>query len=272
MARETITIRTGYLVAAVAVGALLIGAAAGALITLAVTGDDSPATAQAAGAPAASSPAMPGALPDAAPAPTAQAPADGALGEASTLERIRANVAGIPARGLTLGRADAPVTIMEFADVACPHCRAAATDTLPAVIDGPVRSGDAKLQYVPVAFLSESSARGALGVLAAANQDAAWPFVEAIFHGQGDERTDWLDQAGMERIARGLGLDVARWRADYASPATRAQAERAMQEMRTANITGTPTFLISGPAGTARVEGRQPAQVLADAVTRAAGR
>jgi hypothetical protein len=48
---------------------------------------------------------------------------------------------GVPQRGVTLGRADAPVTLVEFADLQCPFCAEYADRTLPTIVQRYVRSG-----------------------------------------------------------------------------------------------------------------------------------
>src|SRR4051794_37706509 len=66
-------------------------------------------------------------------------------------------LAGIPQDGTTLGKADAPVTIVEFADPQCPFCKQFASDELPAVIRDQVRTGKAKLQLQMLTFLGPDS-------------------------------------------------------------------------------------------------------------------
>jgi len=52
--------------------------------------------------------------------------------------------AGIPQRGTLLGRAGAPVRLVEFADLQCPYCDEYAVQTLPSLVANYVRQG--KLQ------------------------------------------------------------------------------------------------------------------------------
>ena len=42
--------------------------------------------------------------------------------------------AGVPQAGLVLGDPDAPVTLVEYADLQCPYCAAWARSTLPVLI------------------------------------------------------------------------------------------------------------------------------------------
>lgn len=184
----------------------------------------------------------------------------------ATIAAIQENVDGIPAEGLILGDPDAPVTITEYSDVACIHCRTAALESIPDVVDQVVRTGQAKLEYAPTAFISASSERGALGVLAAAELDAAWPFAEAIFHIQGSASTDWLSDEDMEGIAEQLGLDVAAWREAYASADIEQRFIATRDAVIEAEVQSTPTFVVTGPGGSERIEGAVPAATLIQAV------
>ena len=48
-------------------------------------------------------------------------------------------------------------------------------------------------------------------------QDAMWPFVTLIYANQGPEtEQDWLTDDLLEEAATKLGLDVDKWKTDYA--------------------------------------------------------
>jgi protein-disulfide isomerase len=184
----------------------------------------------------------------------------------ATIAEVQQNMDGIPANGLVLGEPDAPVTITEYSDVACIHCRTAALQSIPTVVTELVRTGRAKLEFAPTAFISASSERGALGVIAAGEQDAAWPFAEVLFHIQGNAATDWLSDSDMETVAEQLGLDVAAWKQAYESGAVEDAFIASRDAVAAAGVTSTPTFIITGPGGTERVEGAVPASDLVAAV------
>ncbi len=163
--------------------------------------------------------------------------------------------AGLPMSGGTVGEADAPVEITEFGDTSCPICKDASETTIPDVVERLVRTGDAKLTFRPVAFISPSSERGALAGEAAAQQDAMWPLIEAIYANQGPESEDWLTDDLLRKAVTDLGLDVDKWQADYESEAVASAFFEADSAWKAAGGTGTPTFVVTGPRGTKVFDG-----------------
>jgi protein-disulfide isomerase len=163
---------------------------------------------------------------------------------------VQAAFEGIPASGNVLGEADAPVEIIEYGDLACPACRQASSDVIPDIVENIVRAGDASLVFRPVAFISRSSERGALGAEAAAMQDAVWPFTSLIYRNQGPEsEQDWLTDELMEEAVADLGLDVERWRTDYAGSASEEAFLESESQAQADNLTSTPLFVVRGPGG-----------------------
>lgn len=183
--------------------------------------------------------------------------------DADTIAQVQETFEGIPASGLVVGEEDAPVTITEYADSACIHCATAARDTVPTLVQDLVRSGRAKLEYVPTNFIqTTSSERGALGVLAAARQDAAWPVAELVFHLQ-KSTDDWLTDERLEEIVTELGLDLEAWREVYQGDEI-VDEFIASRNRAAATVQSTPTFIIVGPGGRETVEGAaEPATIIA---------
>jgi protein-disulfide isomerase len=166
------------------------------------------------------------------------------------VEEVQAELEGVPQSGNVLGDPDAPVEIIEYGDLACPACQQASTTVIPEIVSNIVEPGDAKLVFRPVAFISRSSERGALGAEAAAKQDAMWSFVELIYRNQGPEsEQDWLTDELMEEAVGKLGLDVDTWRTDYASSAAEEAFLAAEAQAQEDGLSSTPLFVVRGPAG-----------------------
>lgn len=172
------------------------------------------------------------------------------------VERVQSEFAGIPSTGGTIGDAGAKVEIIEYGDTSCPICKDASETSIPQVVDEFVTTGQAKMTFRPIAFISRSSERGALGAEAAGMQDAMWPFVTLIYANQGPEHEqDWLTDGLLEEAAAKLGLDVERWKADYAGDAVASEFFKRQNEADADNVTGTPFFVVKGPNGTESFSG-----------------
>ena len=69
-------------------------------------------------------------------------------------------LAGIPQRGNVLGRQDAPVTLVEFADLQCPYCATWSNTAFPELVRDYVRPGKVRIVFAGLSFLGPDSERG----------------------------------------------------------------------------------------------------------------
>ncbi len=180
---------------------------------------------------------------------------------------VQAQLEGVPQAGSVLGDHDAPVEIIEYGDLACPACKLASETTVPETLDSAVKSGDAKMVFRPIAFISRSSERGAFGAEAAGMQDAMWSFANLIYRNQGPESDqDWLTDELMEEAVTALGLDVEKWRADYTGSAAEQNLLENTSLAEQDEVTATPTFVIRGPGGERSLSGAVESSELEAAV------
>jgi protein-disulfide isomerase len=139
----------------------------------------------------------------------------------------------------TQGPDEAPVTIVEFADFECPHCREAVgqIDAVLAAHPGKVRLVY-KTYTLPFHVHGEPAARAAI---AASVQGKFWEMEHLLF-----ERQQNLEDADLLRYAQMLKLDIAHWKADKEAPATkdRVQKDHALGEEL--KLKGTPTIYVNG--------------------------
>ena len=164
--------------------------------------------------------------------------------------------AGIPQDGIALGRPDAPVTLVEFADFQCPFCGTFARDALPEIVRKYVRTGKVRIEYRALAFLGEDSVEAREMALAVGLQDRFWQFAHLLFEQQGDENSGWVTAELLEATANAVpGLDVERALADRTAGAVADEAEEAEHHAEQSGISGTPSFLAGRTGGKlARVE------------------
>jgi protein-disulfide isomerase len=162
-----------------------------------------------------------------------------------------------PQQGITLGRPDAKVTVVEFADLQCPVCKEFSQQVLPRIVQDHVRSGQAKIELRLVNILDRGgvtdSARMAAVGHGAQQQDKLWNFAELQYFNQGEEETGYATDTYIRRIAAGVrGLDVGQAFAARSTPAAAQALRDANALFQRYGATGTPTILVGPTGGTLR--------------------
>jgi protein-disulfide isomerase len=178
-----------------------------------------------------------------------QSQSDGGDTDLEGVATVRAELDGVPQRGLVLGEPEARVTLVEFGDLQCPVCKGYAEDVLPGVIESKVRTGEAKLEFRNFTILGEESVDAAAAALAAGEQGRGWDFIELFYRNQGFERSGYVGDDFLTSVARAAGVpDVDRWNADRESERVLDQVAAETAEAEGLGLTGTPSFAIEGPA------------------------
>lgn len=162
----------------------------------------------------------------------------------------RALFAGIPQRGTVIGRAGAPLRLVEFADLQCPYCDEYAVQALPTLVRDYVRTGEVQMQFENLSFIGPDSVRAGRAAAAAANQNRLWNFVDLLYLNQGEENTGYVTTSYLHRLLDAVpGLNVRS--ALSASHTAAASAALAMANQLAAQdaVNATPTFLIGRASG-----------------------
>jgi protein-disulfide isomerase len=159
-------------------------------------------------------------------------------------------LAGIPQKGHVLGQENAPVTLHEFADLQCPHCRDFTTTVFPTIVKNYVRTGKVKIVFHNFAILGEDSVSAGFAAEAAAKQDKLFDFVDVFYANQGPERSGYVTDAFIKKIAGAVpGLDVDKLLKDRTDPAIQQTLAEVEQEAQQRGIDGTPGFLLQKDSG-----------------------
>ena len=156
-----------------------------------------------------------------------------------------ARAAGTGDEDMALGAATAPVTVIEYASVGCPHCGVWAREVFPTFRQKYVDTG--KVRFVFREMLYGNANLAAAGFLTArcAGRAKYFQVVDGIFTAQ-----DQIGREGMPallRVAKDAGLSQAQVTAcltdKTALAALQARTDRYAQRDK---ISGTPTFVVSG--------------------------
>jgi protein-disulfide isomerase len=154
---------------------------------------------------------------------------------------------GVTAEDMSLGKPDAPVTVIEYASLACSHCGRWEQDVFPAFKAKYIDTG--KVHYVFREFMTSPPELAASGALLArcAGKDKYFPVVQAVFHAQEEIFTTGDIRGPLLRIAETAGMSEADFDKcvgdEKALAAFNARVEKYQKE---AKIEGTPTFFFNG--------------------------
>ncbi len=144
-----------------------------------------------------------------------------------------------------LGSAEAPVTIIEYASMTCPHCASFHNDTLPDLKASYIDKGLARLVYRD--FPLNRPALSAALLAACVPEERYFGMVEVIYRTQDDWGAAADPSAALSQLGRAAGLDQAAIDGCFADQvkADRIVA-RAQDAQQRYGVDSTPTFVING--------------------------
>jgi protein-disulfide isomerase len=156
-------------------------------------------------------------------------------GEPDDVSIYKVPIEGRPVKGPET----ALVTIVEFADYHCPYCAQVKSDLEHLMERYPK---EVRLVYVqrPLASLHPKARDASKAAVAAGKQGKFWEYHDKLFL----RRLDTIAQ--FEELAGELGLDVAKFRADYDSDEVGQQLAADQKLADQYGINGTPAFFING--------------------------
>jgi protein-disulfide isomerase len=143
------------------------------------------------------------------------------------------------------GRANAPLTLIEFSDYQCPFCGRHASQTLPQLVKDYVDSG--KLRYVfrdfPLEF-HPNALKAAEAARCAGDQDKYWEMHDKLFANQ-----NALQPAKLTEYAKAIGINDGQFDQCLSSGKYAQAIAKDMQQANVLGIRGTPTLVLGHTDG-----------------------
>lgn len=175
--------------------------------------------------------------------------------EPQPMTEAEQEVLAIKDKRLTKGSQDAPVKIVEYADILCPYCARTHQETLPQVQSDYIDKQQAHLEVRLVAVISPDSKRAGEGAYCAAEQDKFWDYLDLAYQDTWDnyysqnkkpQDVELFKEQNIYGFADRLGLNTHLWQAcmdegKYSQTLQDNQAKMAEMEAY-----GTPHFIING--------------------------
>lgn len=134
--------------------------------------------------------------------PVAQAPAATPAAPPAPLQTASIDPAVLAPRAegtdMVMGAPNAPVTLIEYASLTCPHCRAFATETFPKLKAEYIDKG--LLKYIYRDFPLDGAALQASKIARCAGPERYFTFIEVIFA----QQPNWIRASSMQAAVQNL--------------------------------------------------------------------
>lgn len=148
-------------------------------------------------------------------------------------------------KDMVYGKADAPVTIVEYASLTCSHCADFAVNTFPTIKEKYIDTGKARLIFREFPF--DPRATAAFMLARCAPEDRYFPMVEVFFKQQQQWAGAADGEAALLQIAKLAGFTQESFKACLTNQQllgdVNAIMERGSKEF---GVNATPTFFING--------------------------
>jgi protein-disulfide isomerase len=158
---------------------------------------------------------------------------------------VRAQSAAIAPDDMVMGSPKAPITVVEYGSVGCPHCGAWARDVFPAFKAKYIDTGQVKFVFREVLLGDPAAAAAGFLTARCAGKAKYFNVIDAIFEAQPEMERTGSDLPSLNLIALQNGLTQAKFIAcleDHVALA--ALQARSDHYLNDEHITGTPTFLV----------------------------
>ncbi len=149
--------------------------------------------------------------------------------------------------GITQGQADAPVTIMEFADFQCPGCGGFARFSKPLIKDY-IDNGTVRFVWYdfPLVQIHRNAVLAARAGRCANEQNGFWAFHDIVFARQSQWSESGEAAKLFEDFAQQTGLDRGAFGTCLRSEKYQQEVSESYQLGTTLGVQGTPTLFVNG--------------------------
>jgi protein-disulfide isomerase len=151
-----------------------------------------------------------------------------------------------------LGKADAPVKIVEFGDFKCSHCKFFTDNEFPKIKKEFIDTGIASFYFINVHLsglgVDSLTAASAAEAVYAQKPSAFWDYYKAIYNAQQSVEIQWATPDRLVQIARdnNIDVDLERLRKDITNEKYDDVVIEDTRLMSSFKVGGTPTIFING--------------------------
>lgn len=161
-------------------------------------------------------------------------------------EAARLELGRVTAEDRVLGRADAPVTVVEYASFMCPHCATWHLAVLPEFKARFIDTGQVKLVFRDLPTPPSELSIPAAVLARCAAPEAYFEVADALMSGQGAVRAGGDPNAWAQAAANKAGRSIPEIQACMSDGAARTQMAAGIDSAVSGGINSTPSFLVNG--------------------------
>ncbi|HJT85175.1 MAG TPA: thioredoxin domain-containing protein [Nitrososphaeraceae archaeon] len=148
-----------------------------------------------------------------------------------------------------LGKEDANITIIEFADYRCPFCHKFEIETFDKVVNNFINTGNAKYIFKDFVVNDRGEYKGSMQAAVAshcaADQGKYWEYSKEIYKNFKPEPQQWVTLDSLTNFANNVQIpDVEKFKSCVESNKYENQIQESGLLAREIGATGTPTFVI----------------------------
>jgi protein-disulfide isomerase len=168
------------------------------------------------------------------------------------------------------GAPNAPVTILEYASMTCPHCARFQKDVMPKLVQNYVDTGKVKIIFRD--FPLDGAARLASALALCVPPDKYYSFLDLLFLNQhkwladlNNDNNISADEVveGLVQMGRFAGFSREKVESCIGDPATLAAIDQTQADAQTRyGMSGTPTFIINGEIHTGELKYEDVTKIL----------
>ena len=168
-----------------------------------------------------------------------------------------------------MGDPKAPIEIIDYSSMTCPHCRVFHTEILPLLKKKYIDTGRARLVFRDFPF--DKTALLASVLARCGNPKRYFSFLDVLFQQQPNWGVAPDAQKALARIGKLGGLSESDYQACLDDKALiDGIVEFRLEATQKYNVASTPTFIITGPKGQETVVGAQPIEAFDEALKKVA--
>jgi protein-disulfide isomerase len=148
-------------------------------------------------------------------------------------------------RGQVLGKADAPITLVEYGDYECPPC-ASFAPVVRKLLEKYPDSLKYEFRHFPLTGLHPGAMRAAVAAEAAGQQGKFWEMHKLLLANQGKLIRDPDAENDLVELGKLIDVDAESFDKSLRSIDVERKIAKQVAQAKTEGISGVPTFLING--------------------------